>query len=127
MPAPEFVTVAEFPDQEETSEGGLPAAPLAFDAPKVPSQATRIDEMLVCSAKGEVLYQWKCVRVNDRISFLEFLSQKSTQLGEGLNLGPFDRLEMEGEWQRVVAQVKTDRGIFVRASRNQVPAGKQVQ
>src|SRR6266404_3042865 len=127
MPAPEFVTVAEFPALEETSEGVLPAAPLAFDAPKAPSQSTRIDEMLVCSAKGEVLYQWKCVRVNDRISFLEFLSQKSTQLGEGLNLGPFDRLEMEGEWQRVVAQVKTDRGIFVRASRSQTPQAKQVQ
>jgi hypothetical protein len=102
-------------------------APLAFDAPKAPSQSTRIDEMLVCSAKGEMLYQWKCIRVNDRISFLEFLSQKSTQLGEGLNLGAFDRLEMEGEWQRVIAQVKTDRGIFVRATRSQTPAAKQVQ
>ena len=45
--------------------------------------------MVVCSARGEVLYEWQSPNVNDRISFLEFLSQKSVQLGEGLNLGTF--------------------------------------
>ena len=77
----------------------------------------RINEMVVCSARGDVLYEWQCADVNDRISFLEFLSQKSTQLGEGLDLGPFDRLEVEGGRSRVIAQVKPDRGIFIRATR----------
>ena len=54
---------------------------------------------------------------SDRISFLEFLSQKSQQLGEGLNLGAFDRLEMEGEHSRVVAQVRIDRGFFLRTTK----------
>ncbi len=76
------------------------------------NRPARIDEMVVCSAKGEVLYEWQCTNTGDRISFLEFLSQKSHQLGEGLNLGTFDRLEMEGERTRVVAQVKADRGVF---------------
>ena len=71
--------------------------------------------MVVCSARGDVLYEWQCADVNDRISFLEFLSQKSIQLGEGLDLGPFDRLEVEGGRTRVIAQVKPDRGIFIRA------------
>ena len=53
------------------------------------NRPARIDEMLVCSPKGEVLYEWKCGNANDRVSFLEFLSQKSGQLGEGLNLGAF--------------------------------------
>jgi CheY-like chemotaxis protein len=81
------------------------------------NRPTRIDELVVCSNKGEVLYEWQCSNNTDRISFLEFLSQKSVQLGEGLNLGTFDRLEMEGEQTRVVAQVKTDRGIFLRATK----------
>ncbi len=42
---------------------------------------------------------------------------------EGLNLGAFDRLEIEGDWTRVIAQVKADRGIFVRATKNPVPLG----
>jgi hypothetical protein len=64
-----------------------------------------------------VLYEWQCPSVGDRISFLEFLSQKSVQLGEGLNLGDFDRLEMESMDLRVLAQVRPDRGLFVRMTK----------
>jgi CheY-like chemotaxis protein len=85
------------------------------DAPR----PAHIDEMVVCSAKGEVLYEWQSKKVSERISFLEFLSQKSLQLGEGLNLGAFDRLEIEGTRARVVAQVKPDRGVFLHVSRSQ--------
>jgi CheY-like chemotaxis protein len=82
------------------------------------NRPARIDEMLVCSPKGEVLYEWQCSNASDRISFLEFLTRKSLQLGEGLNLGAFDRLEIEGERTRVVAQLKQDRGVFLRATKN---------
>src|SRR5579863_2689341 len=71
--------------------------PAMYIPPPVGSRPARIDEMVICTAKGEVVYDWQCRNVGDRISFLEFLSQKSVQLGEGLNLGGFDRLEMEGE------------------------------
>ena len=84
-----------------------------------------IDEVLICSTQGDVLYEWQCADVNDRISFLEFLSQKSIQLGEGLDLGPFDRLEVEGGRTRVIAQVKPDRGIFIRATR--APTAKPLE
>jgi CheY-like chemotaxis protein len=92
-----------------------PAA--VFLPPPVGNRPIRLDEMVVCTAKGEVVYEWQSPSIGDRISFLEFLSQKSLQLGEGLNLGAFDRLEMEGERIRVVAQIKTDRGVFFRATR----------
>ncbi len=94
----------------------LPPAP-SVSVPSAIGKSSRIDELIVCTPKGEVLYEWKCGSANDRIGFLEFLSQKSTQLGEGLNLGPFDRLEMEGERHRVIAQIKSDRGLFVRATK----------
>ena len=98
----------------------VPAVSLPLPAGNRPA---RIDEMIVCSAKGEILYEWQCANTGDRISFLEFLSQKSLQLGEGLNLGAFDRLEIEGERSRVIAQVKADRGIFVRATKNPLRSG----
>ena len=87
-------------------------------------RGSRLDEMVVCSPKGEVLYEWQSNNSSDRVSFLEFLSQKSAQLGEGLNLGAFDRLEMEGERHRVVAQVKNDRGLFIRATKTPAKAAR---
>lgn len=108
----------------------VPAPPVKasdFVAPSaiyIPSQVSnrpaRIDEMVVCTAKGEAVYEWQTANAGDRISFLEFLSQKSLQLGEGLNLGAFDRIEMEGERARVIAQVKSDRGVFIRATKGAV-------
>ena len=94
----------------------VPAEPVNTSSAPL-NRPARIDEMLVCTAKGEVLYDWKCPNTNVRISYLEFLSQKSTQLGEGLNLGSFDRLEMESDQYRVIAQVKPDRGVFIRATK----------
>jgi CheY-like chemotaxis protein len=109
-----------------TQAPSVPPAPKVFVPEEVVNLPARIEEMVVCSANGDVLYQWKCGNTNDRISFLEFLSQKSAQLGEGLNLGAFDRLEMEGERSRIVAQVKTDRGVFVRATRAQLLQSNEV-
>jgi CheY-like chemotaxis protein len=97
--------------------------PGAFIPAAAGNRSSRIDELVVCSNKGEVLYEWQCGNNSDRISFLEFLSQKSLQLGEGLNLGAFDRLEMESEQTRVVAQVKLDRGIFLRATKGSARNG----
>ena len=77
----------------------------------------QIDEMLVCSLQGEVLHEWKCANPNGRVGLLEFLSQKARQLGQGLPLGEFDRLEVNGIQVRVVAQVEADRALFVRTSR----------
>jgi CheY-like chemotaxis protein len=91
--------------------------PGAFIPTDGTNRPSRVDEFIVCSTKGEILYEWQCANNTDRISFLEFLSQKSLQLGEGLNLGLFDRLEMEGEHTRVVAQVKADRGVFLRTTK----------
>ena len=93
------------------------AAPSIIAAP-LGNHPARIDELIVCSAKGEVLYEWQCPNASDRVSFLEFLSRKSTQLGEGLNLGGFDRLEVESDHSRVIAQIKKDRGVFIRATKN---------
>jgi CheY-like chemotaxis protein len=123
------------PEEPAAPEPPLTMAPLPLPAPPVrasdlvpappayvqqiyTNRPVRVDELVVCTTKGEVVYEWQSPSVGDRISFLEFLSQKSLQLGEGLNLGAFDRLEMEGERSRVVAQINADRGVFFRATRS---------
>jgi CheY-like chemotaxis protein len=77
----------------------------------------QVEEMLVCSLQGEVLHEWQCTNTNGRVGFLEFLSQKARQLGQGLPLGDFDRLEVNSPSGRVVAQIQSDRALFVRTSR----------
>jgi len=79
----------------------------------------QIDELVVCSLQGEVLHEWKCTNPNGRVGLLEFLSQKARQIAQGLPLGAFDRLELDGSQGRVVAQIEADRALFVRIS--QVP------
>jgi CheY-like chemotaxis protein len=105
-------------------EAGAPTmdVPLTGDRNAVPAPSTRpqIDELLVCSLQGEVLHEWKCTNTNGRVGFLEFLSQKARQLAQGLPLGDFDRLEVNNEAGRVVAQIQPDRALFVRASQVEV-------
>jgi CheY-like chemotaxis protein len=84
-------------------------------APEEPEESRpRIDEVLIASPQGDVLYEWQCSQVTERIRFLEFLSDKSRLLGQGLPLGDFDRLEAEGGAERIVIQMQPDRTLLVR-------------
>jgi CheY-like chemotaxis protein len=76
----------------------------------------KIDEVLICSTQGDVLYEWQCADANARIRFLQFLSQKSWQLRQGLPIGPFQRLEIESAAHRVITQIDPDRALLVRVS-----------
>ena len=51
-------------------------------SPPAPVEKLRptIDEVLICSTQGDVLYEWQCADANARIRFLQFLSQKSWQM-----------------------------------------------
>lgn len=115
--APPMVAPATLPKVE------LPktVARLAEPEPELPLPAEasrpRIDELLVCSLQGEVWHEWKCANPNGRVTFLEFVSQKARQLAQGLPVGDFDRVEVNGVSTRVVAQVQAERALFVRSSR----------
>lgn len=87
----------------------------------------RIDELLVCSARGEVLHQWQCSQVDQRVSFLEFISRKARLLASGLPLGKFDRVEMLAGPHRVVVQVGGDRGVLLRSSPFHTPPPARLQ
>lgn len=119
---------APFPTAPQVAPRPTPSAPPGAArsstptvAPRPPKpQATRparAEELVVCSEAGEVLYEWQSTSAVERMELLEFFSQKSRLLGDALQLGQFDRLEIEGRHTRVIAQVKKDRRIFLRAGK----------
>jgi len=103
-----------------TVASGLPAR---ANAPP-PSDQTRIEEILICTAQGEVLYGWHCPSSDLWVNFLEFVSQKARRLSQGFTLGSFDRLEASGADAHLVALVSTHQGILVR-SRNETQPGNR--
>ncbi len=112
VPALASEPVAESEQVPAVDEGRAVRAPEPVEVLR-----PKIDEMLICSTQGDVLYEWQCADVNARIRFLQFLSQKSWQLRQGLPTGHFERLEIEGMKHRIVTQLEPDRALFVRASR----------
>jgi len=77
----------------------------------------QVEELLVCSLQGDVLHEWQSPNANGRVGFLEFLSQKTRQLAQGLPLGEFDRLEVNGQPERVIARLQPEWALFARVRR----------
>ena len=76
----------------------------------------KIEEILICSVAGEVLYEWQCKDHEARINLLEFVSQKARQITSGLQLGALERFETRGQNMRTITKLAPDRAVFVRAS-----------
>jgi len=82
----------------------------------IPKPATRpeVAEFVIFSSQGDLLYQWQCSDVSKRVDFLEFISQKARQLGQGLPFGQFESFEIYGNKSRLVTQMENDHAVFVR-------------
>ena len=78
---------------------------------------TTIHEMVVCSHKGSVLYQWQCEDTEKRIGFLEFVTHKSRQVSQGMQLGLFDRLELLTKDEKSIVQIDSTKGVYVRSGK----------
>lgn len=122
----EATTEEEIEQQVEAQEkamrkaGGTGLKMPVVKLTKQKREAVQICEMAVFSGQGEVLYEWQCSDVELRKRFLQFISEKSKQMGEGLNLGRLDVLELQSPKTRMTAQIQEDAGIYVAA--NKIPA-----
>jgi hypothetical protein len=110
---------AGLPEVEAAAEPppGVPCLPRVQPDTEQDQPPNRIEEVLLCSAQGEVLYEWQCPKAEARISLLEFISQKGWQMQSTLPVGRLDRLEMQAPQSRVIMRVQAERGLFVRSSR----------
>ncbi len=120
-------TAAATPESSEPAETPIPwkeqpelTAP-SEDKP-VPTATTaarpraRIDEVLICSAQGEVLYEHKCPDANQRVAFLEFISQRARQTAQALPTGDMKQVIFHASKARLIVRIQTGCGVFVRAT-----------
>jgi len=129
----ESMTPAE--NIEAASPAGLEPAGLS-DGPPIPAprlalpsalpsgvaSRPKVDEVLVCSAQGEVLYEWQCATTDLWVNFFEFVSQRGRRLTQILPLGEFNRLEILSGGVRAVVIIANERGVLVKTRREAVSA-----
>jgi two-component system chemotaxis response regulator CheB len=104
--------------EEETSPlKAVPAPP-----PKPPCDR-HVEEMVICSAGNEILYQWKAPQgktaapVGDRRErLMGWLANKSAGISKILPLGRVDRFEINSDDSRVLITLQPDRKLLVRIS-----------
>ena len=96
---------AEAADAEAVAESQAP--PVVADR--------KIEEIVLCSGAGELLYEWQSKNVDRRIQLLDLLYNISASFGKTPPLTRGERLEIESPEVRVVLLVQPDRRILVQS------------
>ena len=79
--------------------------------------APRVEELLLCTLHGDVLFQLECDQPERRFRFLEHFARKSEEVGNIASLGRFNRVEVEGGETRAIAHVRPAGFLFLQARR----------
>jgi len=80
-----------------------------------PEPPRDIHEVMVCTDQAEVFYAWHCPDIGARLALLQFAKKQLQKAGNCLSLGPVEKLEVDGDEGRVVAQFRSDRNVWVRS------------
>ena len=113
---PGIIEIADDPLPPPTPTVAPSREPVPVLPPGVASRP-KVDEMLICSGQGEVLYEWQCHDVDLWVNFFEFISQRGQRLAQSLPLGEFDRLEVESGGARAVVIISHEHGVLVKSRR----------
>lgn len=108
----EIPPAPEPPPARMTSDTEYFAAKLA---PENPTE-TRIEEVVLCSGAGEVLYDWQCKSLERRLNLLAQVEEHAQQLSHVAPVGRLERLEIITTEDRMVCQILPDRRLFVRST-----------
>jgi len=83
-----------------------------------PSEArgVRIEEVLLSSSAGEVLYQWKCESIESRLDLFKQIEQQAMQNSKGSPSGRFHRVSMDRGNSRVLIQIQPTFKLLVRSA-----------
>jgi hypothetical protein len=74
-----------------------------------------IEEVLVCSEKGDVLYEWQSPESDARVKLADFLGKKASEFATVLPLGRLDRVEVGLTPGRVVVKFQGETALIVRS------------
>ena len=105
----------------DEATAAMPAVPIAEPAPvetepELPpeiSEARKVEEIVLCSATGELLYEWQSKTVDRRIQLLDLISNITLSFAKTPLLMRGERLEVESPESRSVLLIQPDRRIFV--------------
>lgn len=124
LPAPKVPTPAPPPPPPPTAPTLAPDQPAAISPEPTPAptqpqptEGRAIDEVLLCSAQGETIYEWQVRNTDLWVNCLEFLCRKSQHMAAGLPLGRFNRLTATQDGQALSIVLRTDHGVVVRSHR----------
>ena len=109
----------------ETSTGGNKVTFLAkaaeVPAPEIIPAAA--EEVLICSAMGEVLHEWKCRDLAGWLKTIEFISPQAEQLARLMTLGEIKRVTIPTEDAGIVIITSPDGSVMFRSKKiSAVPA-----
>ena len=105
----------ELPAVEEPAQPQLEPAVESVPPPPAPIPERRVEEVVLCSVGGEVLYEWQSAGMERRAHLLEMLSEKAAFFSKVLPLGHCDRLEIESTEGRILMLLQPDRRLFIRS------------
>lgn len=92
-----------------------PVVPEPEPPPPVEAPAARkVEEIVLCSGTGELLYEWQPKNVDRRIQLLDLISNIAISLAKTPPLTRGERIEVESPEARVVLLIQPDRRIFVQ-------------
>jgi CheY-like chemotaxis protein len=80
------------------------------------ARGIRIEEALLCSSTGEVLYQWKCEDIDNRLEVFKRIEQQALMATKGMPSGRFHRLSMDVGESRVLIQIQPTYKLLVRSA-----------
>ena len=80
------------------------------------SGPVRIEEVLLSSGSGEILYEWQCRSLEQRLGLLQMLEDKAERVSKLLPAGRFDRAEFLTTRERVICQLQPEMRLFVRGT-----------
>lgn len=93
------------------------------DVPAVPpgvSWRPKVDEVLILSNQGDVIYEWQCRNADLWVNFFEFASQRGQRLAQLLPLGDFERLEIQSGGARALVMLSNNQGVLVKTRKEAV-------
>ena len=80
------------------------------------ARGIRIEEVLLSSSAGEVLYQWKCESIESRLELFKKIEMHALQAAKGTPSGRFHRVSMDTGTSRVLIQIQPAFKLLVRSA-----------
>ena len=93
----------------------LGGADSSENALRTEPRGVRIEETLLCSRAGEVLYQWNCESIENRLDLFKKLEEQAMEAAKGTPSGRFHRVSMDIGTSRLIVQIQPAYKLLVRS------------